>query len=134
MHTGNLATATTSQNATYSLIRLHLLGDVLDDIELRNQAIRDLAVEAREDCSSPSVSSINLVYGQTTPQSPLRKWIVDETVFRSCREGFAEGLGDYPAEFMQQVALRALQQTKVITANAFLKRTSEYFKKVDGEV
>ena len=57
-------------------IRLHLLGDFLDDVRLRNVTIRALTKYG----ACPSIKHRNFIFEQTTPASPLIKWTVETIV------------------------------------------------------
>lgn len=58
------------------LIRLYLLGDYLDDVRLRNVIIRALTKYG----VCPSIAECNMIFEQTTPNSPLRKWTADAII------------------------------------------------------
>ena len=113
-----------------TLIKIHLLGDVLDDIELRNQSMQKLVDLFKKTPPVMEFETTRLVFEQTKSQSLLRKWLIDMFVLRHNRDDFAKHVGAFPAELVQQVAVISMQQTKTISMEAFLEKTSDYLEKV----
>jgi hypothetical protein len=87
------------------------LGDKLDDVKLRNKATKALTSCSVSDRVGPGTDNIELVWSSTTPNSPRRQWIINNIVMRWPRQAFEEKLAEYPAELVQQVALKLMQQT-----------------------
>jgi hypothetical protein len=113
------------------LVELYLLGDKLDDVKLRNKAIKALTSCGYADNTSPGPKLINLVWDSTTPNSPLRRWIVDENILRGSRPYFETCLTTYPAEFTQQIALKFMQQTPTVDRGIVQSKTAEYLEAED---
>lgn len=114
------------------LVKLHVLGDALTDIELRNKSMQDLTVTSNNTDTCPNIGTIKFAYEHTTSSSLLRKWIVDETIFRRCRQNFAKRIEEYSADLVQQVALKLIQQTETIDGEDFLAKVSDYLEKLDA--
>jgi hypothetical protein len=83
------------------LIKLYLLGDFLDDVKLRNKAMTLLMTLKR----CPSSTSIRLIWSNTTNGSLLRDWAMDMVRSKLGAGHFANSIKDYPAEFVQQIAV-----------------------------
>jgi hypothetical protein len=94
-----------------TVIKLYLVGDVLEDVKLRNKAIRALTSYAVIENVSVNCSDINLIWDRTTPTSSLRRWVLENQVLRLNRLHFEQLLEKYPAEYLQQLALKLMQQT-----------------------
>jgi len=96
-----------------SLINLYLLGDSLDDIQLRNTAIQELSkhLDASNFLSGPSVAA--KVWSSTPPGSRLRKLIVHNIL--CSREQFVAEAANYPEEFMREIALAALCKVPTVS-------------------
>ena len=91
------------------LARIYLLGDVLDDVKLRNEAARLLsAVVIKHGDLPPRL--VRLIWENTPTSSLLRKWIVDTTVLLMDRAYFAQIAAHYPAEFMLEIATNAMRR------------------------
>ena len=65
---------------TQRLIDLYLLGDQLDDTQLRNQANIKLFKSLQNANTMPSIAQMELVWDSTTRGSSLRKLLVDVVV------------------------------------------------------
>lgn len=111
--------------------RLYVLGDILDDIRLRNTALKALTSYACVELKHPSVDSICWAWSNTPPHSLFRKWIVDATFFQLRREQFAERISDYPAEMVQLIALESIQRFRVLESNELRARLMEYVEVED---
>jgi len=92
-----------------SLIKLYLLGDTLDDVELRSKATSKLFAAMRSHDTIPSVPNLKLVYESTPSGSLLRKMVVDVFVARVDRGMFNMYAGASPAEFGKEVTAAALE-------------------------
>jgi hypothetical protein len=114
------------------LIELYLLGDRLDDIKLRNKTIKAMASCSYTDHVCPSPISISLVWDSTTPNSPLRNWIINEYLLRTGRAYFKNNLAKYPADFTQQIALKLMEQTPTVDRDVVQAKTAEYLEAEDG--
>lgn len=111
------------------LIELHILGDKLDDIDVRNQAKRMLLDSMERHNSLCDHSHVNRIYESTLPGSLVRKMLVDVVISRQLRSDFAENISDNPAEFVQEVAIAALGVAPVISWGQLKKRSEEWEEK-----
>jgi hypothetical protein len=100
--------------AQASLIDLYLLGDTLDDIQLRNKAVLMLFASIRRHDMIPGVGPVSRMWESTASGSVLRKMLVDLFLWRLNRSSFTQWVHEYPASFVQEVAVAALKglQTK----------------------
>jgi hypothetical protein len=134
-YTGNLilgAAATFSPGkrpTCRGLVDLYLLGDVLDDVKLRNKAMQLLNAHVAAHLS-PGFATICHVWENTPPSSILRKWMVEVTIMKLKSESFAENAGNYPADYVVQVATTLLHRTKGFTPQKMIERLSspEFFE------
>lgn len=107
------ATETVDESQTFSnLIDLCLLGDFLDDVRFRNEALQllnNFAIEANTMLSSYHYCQI---WDHTPSNSLLRAWAVD--AFISLAESTVlKNIGrSYPAEFLVDVAIEAIGRNK----------------------
>jgi hypothetical protein len=90
------------------LIDLYLLGDRLDDIQLRNEANKKLFASMRKVDAVPGHGITMRVWESTMPGSLLRKMLVDMVILRFSRTLFAESVSLYHPEFLQEVAVAAV--------------------------
>jgi hypothetical protein len=73
----------------HATIDLYILGDVLDDIRLRNAAIELLfMLEPSSEHGLPSIDTVEKMWTQTPPNSFLRNMYVEKYVFRLEAEYF----------------------------------------------
>lgn len=110
------------------MIKLYLLGDKLEDIKLRNKALKALHSHATIDKLHPGYGNIKVIWAATPPNSLLRKWVLDVTILRLCREHFEKRLADYPSEFVRELALKSLQQIPVVTEKDFQVKLPQYLE------
>lgn len=127
---GEIASNVTG-SVTGGLISLYVLGDMLDDRDLRNKVMEALQVKFHKKRASPSPGHLLWAWKNTTEGSMLRKWAMDVVILRS-RKHFAKHASEYPPEFVQQIAVKLVQQTTRISATDFLAKTQEYQEVVDG--
>ena len=92
---------------------MYIVGDVLDDVKLRNSATQLLnALVVAHGFFCPRV--IRLIWENTAASSSLRKWTVDTAILAINRKDFAKNAARYPVEFMSAMALEALQKISPI--------------------
>lgn len=122
-------------NATGSrlnpLIHLSLLGDMVDDRDLRNKAMDALQITAYEGLVSPAPYQIRRIWENTCEGSMLRKWALDSILLRR-RKSFEGCVSQYPPEFVRQIAVKLMQQTPATSSADFLAKTREY-QELDDE-
>ncbi|KAM0704432.1 hypothetical protein Q7P35_008666 [Cladosporium inversicolor] len=96
-----------------NLARIYIVGDVLDDMKLRNSATRLLnAMIIAQGFLGPRV--IRLIWANTTTSSSLRRWTVETAILAVNRRDFEKNAARYPADFMSAMALEALQLIRPI--------------------
>jgi hypothetical protein len=101
------------EEVSTELVELYLLGDVLDDIKLRNKILRLLNAQICEDCQELwhlSPSDYNLIWNHTTPNSLFRKWAVDAMVSAMPGTCFEENIALWPTYLSQQLAIKYMNQ------------------------
>lgn len=111
-----------------SFIDLYLLGDKLDDIQLRNGTITMLIDFSVKHNIVISMTNIALIWDSTPRGSLLRKLILDLTVTRCSREDFARHLPIAPPEYVQEVALAALWAAPVCYWEEVARKAPEYLE------
>lgn len=107
-------------------IHLSLLGDMVDDKNLRNKAMDALQAKAYEEKVSPCPRQIHHIWENTSERSMLRKWALDIVFLRRGPNGFEENVAKYPPEFLQQIAVKAMQQAQIVSGSDFLAKSQEY--------
>lgn len=111
------------------LIELLILGDRLDDIDMRNQAKPMLLDSMERHDSLCGYELVHRIYASTLPGSLARKMLVDVAVSRLTRSNFAENISNHPVEFVQGVAIAALEFAPVISWEELKKRSGEWEEK-----
>ena len=129
IYLGEIARNVTTQ-LTAQLIELYLLGDMLNDTNLRNETIAAFQAHSYKTRATPSSSHIHRIWANTTEKSMLRKWAVDTILVRA-RRSFANSISEFPPECVQQIALKLVQQPSNVSATDFLAKTQEYQEAVD---
>ena len=95
---------------------MYIVGDILDDVNLRNSATRLLnALVIAQGFFCPRV--IRLIWQNTTASASLRQWTVDTAILAINRKDFEKNAARYPAEFMSAMALGALKHIAPIARN-----------------
>lgn len=115
------------------MIDLYLLGDRLEDIKLRNKTLKALHSYATIDQIHPNAQDTTKLWHGTPPSSLLRTWVLDVTVSRLGRKSFEDNLTNYPSEFVQELALKALQKIPTIAPKEFQAKLPLYVE-ADGEL
>lgn len=121
----------TVDNQVSMSAKLHVLGDILDDVKLRNVALKALHSYACIDLKYPGSTAVRWAWKRTPPHSLFRKWIVDVTFFRLDRANFENNISDYPKEFVQQIALKGMQQVSPLTRDELQAKLMDYVEKED---
>ena len=116
---------------TNPLVKLYLLGDMLDNRKLRNKTMQTLHDLTHRTLGGLTPEGICHIWENTSEGSMLRKWAIDFTVLRS-RKKLANDVPRYPSDFVQQIAVKLMEQTQNISAAAFLARAQEYQEADDG--
>lgn len=113
------------------LINLYMLGDMLDDKDLRNNVIVALQNGSYKARKITGTSHICHIWENTKESSMLRKWALDAILLRK-RSSFEESAMKYPPDFVRQIAVKLMQQTPATRSADFLAKTREY-QEVDDE-
>lgn len=92
------------------LMDLYILGDVLDDYQLRNATMKRLIANVRKGIENLKTDQLVKVYAATTTGSPLRQFIVNWTLRSLDRERIKLCIAKEPVEFVQELAVAALDQ------------------------
>lgn len=96
------------------LMDLYILGDIVDDYQLRNATMKRLIANVRKGVESVQSSQLVKVYAATMTGSPLRRFIVDWTLRNFDRESIKLYIAQDPAEFVQELAVAALDQVETV--------------------
>jgi hypothetical protein len=110
-------------------LKTYILGDVLDDYQLRNAVMDQLINSIPLPKTQASPSFHKHVYECTPAGSPLRKFLVDCKIHDGCRKDFAGNSEKYPVEFLQELAvalLRKVPTTKDETLITSLRRSYKW--------
>lgn len=89
-------------SSSLPLVKLHVLADYLVDVKARHRAMRLLLNQRRY----PSPETADFLWENTSRGSLLRQWAVDAVAAKLGIDRFARLIGSYPAEFVQQIALK----------------------------
>ena len=112
-----------------AIIDLYLLGDVLDDLLLRNTAMRSLVIHLPSWNVIPSVDLVNHIWASTPAGSPLRRVIIDIIVKRVGRASLEHCVtADHPAEFLHDIAVVLLKQVPTVSAERFISGMNGYLE------
>jgi hypothetical protein len=112
-----------------AIIDLYLLGDILDDLLLRNTAMRSLVIHIPGWSVIPSVGLVNHIWASTPAGSPLRQVIIDIIVKRVGRANLERCVTvDHPAEFLHDMAVVLLKQVPTVSAERFISGMNGYLE------
>jgi hypothetical protein len=109
------------------LVKLYLLGNLLDDLQLRNKAMGLLC--SLKVCPSPA--TVTLIWEHTSQESLLREWTIDIVTSRLMSACFAASVALYPAVFVQQAAVK-LQQQAISAGSARRLMNTRDFTESEG--
>ena len=134
IYSGEIADGTSTPASAYvkkcsefwRLIKLHILGDKIDDIQLRNKANIELFKSMKRVESVPNAQCLKLVWESTMPGSILRTLLVDAIVNKRNRDSFAAVVARYPPECVQEIAVAALRAASVLTWEQMALNLSTY--------
>lgn len=112
-----------------AIVDLYLLGDVLDDLLLRNAAVRTLVINIPIWNVIPSINLVNHVWASTPTNSPLRRVIVDVVVKRVGRASMRHCVTlDHPPEFLHSIAVASLNQLATVSAENLISGLYGYLE------
>lgn len=133
IYAGKIAVNKSSSGREFrQTVELYLLGDVLDDLHLRNEAIRTLVEKSREWRFHPPPDLMNRIWNLTTPESQLRKMIVDKTIMRWDR-AFTREVVDYPRELLQSLTMSLLDRVEIVPQAQFESGLEKYLESETSE-
>lgn len=89
---------------------LYILGDVVDDYQLRNATMRRLIANIRKGIENFKSDQVAKVYAATMTGSPLRQFLINWTLRSFDRDHIKLHIAQQPAEFAQELLLAALDQ------------------------
>lgn len=112
-------------------VSLYLLGDSLDDVQLRNLATQRFCTSLEAGDSLPSTPTYADIWASTPPGSLFRKQIIDIVVARQTCDSLAKGIAGYPPELVQELAIAAMSRAPVLTWKA---ATADKHKYLEPEV
>lgn len=129
IYSGEIADGTCTLASTFEfqrLAKLHILGDKLDDIQLRNKANIKLFKSMQKMNAVPHAQCLKVIWESTMPGSLLRALIVDLIVNRLSRDTFAAVVSQYPTDCLQEIAVAALRAGSVLTWEQMALKLSKY--------
>ncbi|GAB7324332.1 hypothetical protein MBLNU13_g08289t1 [Cladosporium sp. NU13] len=118
-------------NELQRLMYLHILGDELDDIQLRNKANVELFKVMQKSNAIPDAQLTKMVWESTMPGSLPRELLVDVIVARNTGDEFVAAVSQYPAECVQEIAVAALRAAPVSSWEHMAQRLFTY-KEAEG--
>lgn len=131
-----------SEHKQEMLVEMFILGDVIDDYQLRNTTMEALIASIQEpadDCIDDPLSSVTTtcyqlhrVYEATMAGSPLRQFFVNWIMKRSTRDSIKSLIAVMPAEFVQELAVAALEQIELMDDEEFAKFVGARFQPERG--
>lgn len=92
------------------LVELYLLADRLQDVQTANAVIDEIVRFGGREQENPNSPIVFLIYAATVHGNPLRKWARDTQVYEtSSKRHLLLHVGDYPADFMRDVAVELMR-------------------------
>lgn len=85
------------------LVRMYLLGDLLDDLKLRNRTFHELLHGMTALNRVPSAKVLTSIWNATTAGSLFRKMLVDVTIAREARTRFAADVSVLPPSMSKRL-------------------------------
>lgn len=110
------------------LINPYLLGDLLDDFQLRRVATKTFYRCLKTTGGLLGPRSLAVVWSSTPPGSLFREQLVDCTVGSADRAVLAERIADVPPEFVQEVAIAALRRSTTTRLERVMSDGSQYLE------
>ena len=95
------------------LIGMFILGDFLNDHQLRNATMDCLITTILGSTHVFGLDQLDRIYAETPASSPLRRFAVWWVLANVSRKDLESSITQYPAELVQELALAALKQTPV---------------------
>jgi hypothetical protein len=120
------------KDALYAAIDMYMLGDMLDDVRLRNKATKAFHRHLTIDYVAPATEGICRIWENSPPNSLLGKLTVDVVVEKLGSDTFEDMVEGLPAGFVQQVAVKLKHQATKTRGNVFRAKLAEYLEPEDG--
>lgn len=114
-------------------VELYLLGDLLDDVKLRNATVKALLRHMKEDRLCPGPLLMGRIFERTAPTSLLRTLIVDITIMTVNRRKIEESIVNWPVDLVRQLALKSMQRLPRVHSRKVLEQSSEYLEAEEGD-
>jgi hypothetical protein len=92
------------------LIELFLLGDVLDDVKLRNEVIQLLTTHIQNSDDHLTADHCKLIWDHTTSNSTLRKWTVEAIVTSMHAIYFESDGASWPTDLALRIAIHFMHK------------------------
>lgn len=117
-----------SSRTVAKYLELCFLGDVLDDVHLRNKVLQTLVLGAD---NMLHVQTVQRVWEKTPNNSPVRRMMVDRATLRGQRTHLLENLNKFPEDFVQQVTAALLKEVPTKDQESFTARLPSYLEPVE---
>lgn len=114
--------------AQASSVGLYLLGDILDDVQLRNKVVPMLFSSMRCLNMLPCTSGVRHIWNSTPSGSLLRKVVVDVFVLRLDRSTLSDRVSDYPVDFVREVAVVSMKAAPSISWKEMVEKIPQYME------
>ena len=110
-----------------TLMDLYILGDVLDDYQLRNATLKRLIANTQNGLRLNS-EQLHKVYEFTMAGSPLRKFLVHWVLMTFEHDDIKAHIARNPAEFVQELAVVAVEQVESVEVEEAFEVLMEMFE------
>lgn len=124
--------ATASQEVNMS-VELYLLGDLLDNVKLRNATVKAILQHLGKDRLHPGPRNAQLVWEKTLPTSPIRRLMIDAIVLRSSHKCFEEKIEEWPVDMVRRVAVKLTHLGAYVRSSTVLDHSSKYLEVEDSD-
>lgn len=141
IYSGKVTVNTSNKEATdkssaefKEIVELYLLAGILDDLQLRNAAMRTMVMKSKDWKIQPSAQVINRIWNSTSPGSLLRKMVLDKTIMRFSRSEFEKDSADYPKDLLHSMAVALMKKVATVSCDVFVAGLDEYLEpEVSGD-
>jgi hypothetical protein len=125
---------TTEISSEHNLfVSFYVVGDSLEDVQLRNLATQRFCKSLKVGDKLPDNDVYAAIWSSTPHGSRLRKQLVNIVVAKSSRNSFAKDLAGKPAEFVQGVAIAAMQSAPIIAWEAVVDDNAKSLEPEEAE-
>jgi hypothetical protein len=119
-------------DAVHMSVKLYLLGDLLDDVRLRNKTMKALYRNVHIDLLAPGPGGMRLIWEKTPPGSLLRNFAVNAVTTRMNPGIFEKHIEEWPAGLVQQAAAKLKHQVTTTKPDVAGAKLAEYLEVEDG--